>query len=299
VNDPVAAPVRWGIITALAALAFVRAPAAPWVLHIAILGLAGLSLLPMVGWLRTLWFAPVVSAAMGAWAAAELLHHGQAVTMAFAAATIAGGLVGGPLAWATQRLRPTMRPWATLLVAATVWSVILPRVTNVPTERPLLFGIDLAADRPAAIMALLLLAAGVWVVTNLAASRAGREIAAAGASPAMAVRLGASLPDVWLRAGIVSGVLAGWVGLLTTVDLQGLPAVAQFSPAIAIAWLAIPLLGGAEWATGALIGAVLIGGLPPLLHLGEPVVAAAALIAGALLQGRGLVGELARRRWSS
>jgi branched-chain amino acid transport system permease protein len=299
VNDPIAAPVRWAIIAALAALAFVRAPAAPWVLHIAILGLAGLSLLPMVGWLRTLWFTPVVSAAMAAWAAAELLHHGQAVTLAFVAASVAGGLVGGPLAWATQRLRPGVRPWATLLVAATVWSVILPRVTNVPTERPLLFGIDLAADRPAAIMALLLLAAGVWVVTNLAASRAGREIAAAGASPAMAVRLGASLPDVWLRAGIVSGVLAGWVGLLTTVDMQGLPAVAQFSPVIAIAWLAIPLLGGAEWATGALIGALLIGGLPPLLHVGEPVVAAAALVVGALLQGRGLVGELARRRWST
>ena len=298
-NDPVAAPVRWGILAALAAVAFVRAPAAPWVLHIAILGLAGLSLLPMVGWLRTLWFTPVVAAAFAGWAAAELLHHGQAVTLAFAAATVVGALVGGPLAWATQRLRPSMRPWATLLVAATVWSVILPRVTNVPTERPLLFGIDLAADRPAAIMALLLLAAGVWVVTNLAASRAGREIAAAGASPAMAVRLGASRPDVWLRAGIVSGVLAGWVGLLTTIDMQGVPAVAQFSPVIAIAWLAIPLLGGAEWATGALIGALLVGGLPPLLHVGEPVVAAAALVIGALLQGRGLVGELARRRMPS
>jgi branched-chain amino acid transport system permease protein len=295
-NDPVSPAVRWAIIAGLALLAFLRAPTAPWILHIAVLGLVGMSLLPMLGWLRTLWFTPVASAAMAAWVAAELLHHGQAVTLAFVAATAAGAAVGGAMAWATQRLRPAVRPWATLVVVATLWGTILPRVTNVPTERPLLFGIDLAADRPAAFMALLLLAAGVWAVTNLASSRAGREIATAGSSPALAQRLGGSLPEVWLRAGIVSGVLAGWVGLMITIDLQGLPAVAQFSPAIAIAWLAVPLLGGAEWATGTLIGAVLIGGLPPLLHMGEPVVAAIALVVGGLLQGRGLLGLLPQRR---
>ena len=295
-NDPIPHGWRWGAVAVLAAIALTRATLAPSVFHIAILGLAGLALLPVVGWLRTLWFAPLPAAGLAAWTTAALLQRGQAVTLAFAAATVVGALVATGLAMLTQRMRPKVRPWVSLLVAFAVSVLVLPRAAGVPVGPPLLFGVDLSSDKALAVTSLILLAAGLWVITNLAAARAGREIATAGASTELAVRSGASTPDAWMRAGIVSGVLAGWIGLLLTLDVQGLPGTPQVGPAIAVVWLAVPLIGGVAWPSGALAGAVLIGGLAAVLQVAEPVIAAVAVAAAALLGDRGLVGEVARRR---
>src|SRR5688572_24164681 len=122
-NDPIPHAWRWGAVAALGALAATQAALAPTVFRIAILGLAGLALLPVVGWLRTLWFAPLPAAGLAAWAAAMLLSRGQAVTLAFAAATVVGALVATGLAVLTQRLRPSVRPWASLLAVFLVTAV--------------------------------------------------------------------------------------------------------------------------------------------------------------------------------
>ena len=294
-NDPVPALARWAVLALLAAAVLLRAEVGPWVVRIAVLGLAGLAVLPVLGWLRTLWFAPVGAAGVAAWLAAALLHHGQAAPVAIVAATVAGGLIGAGLAAVTQPATRTVRPWVSLLFAVAVWAALLPRLGSAPMPPPLLFGINLAGEQTLALVAVGLLALGVWGLGNLARTRAGRQIGAAGSSATLAMRSGATPRTVWLRAGTISGVLAGWSGLILALDAQSIPAVAQFSPATAVTWLAVPLIGGPAWVSGVLLGAVLVGLAPAATSINEAAIAGLGLAVVAMTRGRGLVGELASR----
>lgn len=294
-TDPVDPYVRGAIVAALGVLLFASGATSPWVLHVSVLALGGLALVPVLGWLRTLWFAPVAAAGLAAWAAASLLHHGQAVPVAAVAATVVGMAAGAAAAAGTERVAQVVRPWISVLLVALVWGVILPRVASAPTPQPMLFGIDLSGDRPLAALALALLAFGVWSMGNLARSRVGREIAVAGSSPKLAQRSGARIAGAWVSAGAVSGLFAGWIGLLLALDVQGVPTGAQFSPATAVIWVAVPLIGGPAWISGALVGALIVGGLPAVLQIPEAAVAGLGLVAVTVTRGRGLVGEIAHR----
>lgn len=294
-NDPVPLSGRWACVGALAALAVVRAATGPAVLRIAILALAGLAVLPVLGWLRTLWLAPVAAAGIAAWTTATLLQLEQSVLSAGVAASVAGALVGAGAALGTRRVAAAARPWVSLLLTVVVWAAVLPRVNSSPAPPPLLFGVDLAGDRALGVTAVVLLALGVWVVGNLATARVGRQMGAAGSSPTLALRSGASMSGVWLRAGAVSGALAGWAGFLLAVDVQSLPAIGQFSPSTALVWLAVPLIGGPMWVSGVLAGALLVGGLPVFTPLSEAAVAGLGLAAASLTGGDGLVGAVASR----
>jgi branched-chain amino acid transport system permease protein len=295
-NDPIPAAGRWAILAALAALVIVRPAAGPAVLHIAVLALAGLAILPVLGWLRTLWFTPVAAAGIAAWVTALLLHVGQSVPLAALAGTAAGGLVGAAGAVAVQRVGVVVRPWASLLLSIVVWAVLLPRVGAAPAPPPLLFGIDLAGERALGLLALGLVGLGIWVLSNLARARAGRQIGAAGSSPTLALRSGVTMAAVWARAGAVSGVLAGWAGIVLAMDVQSVPGLAQFAPATAVTWLAVPLIGGPMWVSGVLVGALIVGGLPLLAGVPEMAVAGLGLaVAVGATRGEGLVGVVAER----
>ena len=294
-NDPVPAPLRWAVLAALGVVVALSASTAPWVLRIVVLALGGLAVLPVLGWLRTLWFAPVAIAGLAAWTSATVLHLGQAVPVALVVATATGAAAGATAALLTQRAAPAVRPWASLGLVVGVWALVLPRLGAAPAPPPLLFGIDLAGGRSLPVVALLLLGLGVAGLGHLSRSRAGRQMGAAGSSPTLALRSGATMPTVWLRAGIVSGVLAGWAGLLLAIDIQSVPSAGQFSPGTALAWLAVPLVGGPAWVSGVLVGAALLGGLSAL-GVPEVGIGCLALTAATLTPGDGLVGAVAR--WS-
>lgn len=294
-NDPVPLAGRWAVVALLAVLVVVRSTAAPYVLRIAVLGLAGLAVVPVLGWLRTLWFAPVASAGVAAWITAWLLHLEQSVPIAALAGLVAGAAVGAAAGAVTQRVAAAVRPWVSLLLAIVVWAGLLPRVGSSPAPPPLLFGVDLAGDRALGILAVVLLGLGVWVMGNLAAARAGRQIGAAGSSPTLAIRSGVTMAGAWVRAGGVSGALAGLAGILLAMDVQAVPGVGQFSPATALLWLAGPLIGGPLWVSGVLVGALLVGGMPAITPIPEAAIAGLGLAAAALTHGHGLVGAVASR----
>lgn len=295
VNDPVPVSLRWGWVLALAAVVLLRSGTAPVVVRVAVLGLAGLAVLPVLGWLRTLWFAPVAAAGAAAAVAATLLHHGQAVPVALVIGTVAGAAVGAGLAAVTARAASPARPWLSLLAAVAVWAFVLPRVGAAPTAPPLMFGIDLGSDGAVAVVGVALFALGVWVVGNLAASRVGRQMGAAGSSPVLAIRSGATIGGVWLQAGMVSGALAGWAGVLLVMDAQAVPRLTEFSPVAAVTWLAVPLIGGPAWISGVLVGATLVAGAAVIVPGGEAVVAGIGLLLVALTRGQGVVGAVAER----
>lgn len=294
-NDPVPPMARWALLALLAGVVLVRPEAAPWVVRISVLGLAGLAVLPILGWLRTLWFTPVAAAGVAAWLTAATLHGGQAAPLAIVAATISGAAIGAALAAVTQLAARSVRPWISLLFAVGIWAALLPRLGSAPMPPPLLFGINLAGEQTLALAAIALLALGVWGLGNVARTRAGRQLGAAGSSPTLALRSGATPMAVWLRAGTISGVLAGWCGLILALDAQSIPGVAQFSPATAVTWLAIPLIGGPAWVSGVLVGAVIVGALPAATSIDQAAIAGAALAVVALTRGRGLVGEAVAR----
>lgn len=295
-NDPAAAPLRWAVVGLLAAAVVARPATGPWVLRIAVLGLAGLAVLPVLGWLRTLWFTPVAAAGLSAVVTVALLHNQQAVPIAALGGAATGGLVGTVAAVLIGRAPVVVRPWLSLLTAAVVWAVVLPRADNVSAPPPLLFGVNLAGDRALALLALVMLGIGVWLVGNLARSRAGRQIGAAGSSSRLALVSGATLRGVWTRAGLVSGVLSGLAGVLLALDAQAPPSLTEFSPATAVAWLAVPLIGGPAWVSGVLVGAVLVGAVSAAGAVPEVGVAGAGLALAALTRGHGIVGAIAERR---
>lgn len=293
-NDPLRG---WPLPLVVAVLAI---PLLTWadgdqlVLRVAVLGIAGLGLVPVLGWLRTLWLLPPAIAGLAAWAVAEVMRAGQAVPVAAVAASAVGVAAGAGAAEVTRRVPLRLRPWVGLAAVAGVWAVVLPYAGTAPAPRPVLFGLDLSAGRGLAGLALVLLGAAAWAVANLARSHAGRGIAVAGASPRLATRAGVSAPRAWMAAGAVSGLLSAWAGLLLALEAQALPAANQFAPAVAVLWLGAPLLGGVAWPSGALLGALAVGAVAALAG-GHAAVAGGAAAVGALLGAGGAVGLITRR----
>lgn len=287
-RDPLPPAVLWCALGLTAVLAFLGPAAGPSALRVSILGLGALALLPLLGWLRVVSFAPIAAAGIAAAAAAWLLGRGQAIPVAFLAASVAGAGVGAGVTVLWPR-RPHGAPaFASVIAALVVWGVVLPRVVVRPAADPVLFGIDLSTPRSLGVLAVLLLAAAGLGLVNVARSAAGREIAAAGAAPELALRSGAATTTARVRAGLVAGLFAGWAGLLLVLDAGTLPALSQFSPGAGVVWLAVALVGGAGSVGGAVAAALVVGGVAPLLGIPDAAVAGFALAATTLVGAQGL-----------
>jgi ABC-type branched-subunit amino acid transport system permease subunit len=293
VTEPAATSTRWVLLLVVAAVAVTGPSGAEAATRVAVVGLGGLALVPLMGWLRALSFAPIVSAGAGAAVAAWLLGVGQAIPVAFLGASLAGAAVSGLLG-TVWPARPEGAPaWISLLAAAAMWGSVLPRLTVQAAPQPVLFGIDLSAQRPLALLGVILLAGAAVSLGNVTRAQAGREMAAVGAAPELAMRSGAVVSAVRIRAGLLAGLFAGWAGLLLTLQAHALPPLASFSPGVAVIWIAVGVVGGMASVPGALLAAVLIGGAP---LLGVPAAGAAglALAAVAMWGGHGVLTAVRR-----
>lgn len=286
----------WALRAAVAVVAVVAlfsSAAGPSAVQIAVLALGALALVPLLGWLRVVSFTPIAAAGAAAAAAAWLLGAGQAVPVAFAGASAAGASLGG-LATAVWPKRPSSGPaWVSVLIAAGVWGLLLPRVTIRAASPPVLFGIDLSNERNLGILAAVLLAAAAGGLANVARSQAGREMAAVGAAPELALRSGSDPAGTRLRAGLLGGLLAGWAGLLLVLDAGAMPAPAQLSPGAGAILLGVAVLGGVASIPGAVIAAVLVG-LASVGTVPAAGVAGIAFAAVAVTGGRG-IADVGRR----
>jgi branched-chain amino acid transport system permease protein len=293
---------------ALAPVAVVAALAWPFVIHdpalvraglqVLVLSLAGLSLTVTVGWLRTISLYQPAAMAAAAALTTVMIGAGQAPPIAFVAATATGIAVALLAYMPVARSPRRWFPLSSLLVTVAVAEYLLPRFAFVPFPRPILFGIDLTGDRAVYLVGVAAVATAAIAVGNLYRSDLGRRLRAAGADPALVDRSGADPRRLWRHGLLVSGALAGAGGWLDALLQQGFAGPRAYGPEVAVALLAIPLLGGAYWASGALIGALLyLGGL----RLGEAValsplvLAAGAVAAIIVLGGSGVVGWLRQR----
>lgn len=287
-NDPVPPPALWGALAAAGILALLPPETGVSPLRVAVLGLGAVALVPLLGWLRVVSFAPIAAAGVAAAVAAWLLGRGQAVPVAFLAGSAGGALAGAAITVVWPR-RPSGGPaFASAIAALVVWGVILPRVVIRPAGQPVLFGIDMSTPRSLGVLAVVLLAAAAVGLVNVARSRAGRDIAAVGAAPELALRSGTEATVARVRAGLLAGLFAGWAAVLLVLDAGALPPLSQLSPGAAVVWLSVALLGGVGSVGGAVAGALVIGAVAPLLGIPEPGLAGLAIVAVAVGGGRGI-----------
>lgn len=287
-NDPLPPPVLWGVLVVTGVLALLGPAVGASPVRVAVLGLGALALLPLTGWLRVVSFAPVAAAGAAAAAAAWLLGMGQAIPVAFVAASIAGAVVAAMVTAAWPSRPPGGPAFVSVIAALAMWGLVLPRAVIRPFGQPVLFGIDLSAPRSLGVLAVVLLATAALGLANVARSAAGREMAAAGVAPELALRSGADIIVVRLRAGMLAGLFAGWAGLLLVLESGALSPLTQFSPGAGVLWLGVALLGGLGSVGGAVAAALVVGTLAPLLGLPEAGVAGLGFVVVAVAHGRGL-----------
>lgn len=216
--------------------------------------LVGLSLTLTVGWLRVVSLYQPAAAAVGAGVTAALVSAGQAAPVALAAAAVGGAGVGlvtlGIAVSDPRRWLPLVSLAVTAVAAVLVDATVLRVVT-----RPVVLGVDLAVDRTLYLVGLVIVAAACTLVVRLRETDAGRRLLALGADEAFAERSGVPRRPTWAEGIAASGALAGVAGWLTALIHHGLPSPIEFSPTTAVAYLAIPVVGGSWTVMGALLGA--------------------------------------------
>jgi ABC-type branched-subunit amino acid transport system permease subunit len=220
--------------------------------------LIGAALTVTVGWLRVLALHVPAALAVGAVSTTAVLGRGQSLPLALVLAACAGAAVGALLVLPALRRPHALVPIVTIIGVLVVWGLALPSVRLAAFARPVIVGVDLGGDR-ALYLAALAVAAVAWrTVANLHGSPIGRRARAVGSAPELAARSGVDVRSTWISSFALSGALAGAAGTVLALLAQGVPQPTAFSPAYAVAVLAIPLLGGRE-PEGAVVGALGLG----------------------------------------
>ncbi len=219
--------------------------------------------------------AIMVAAAVGAWAAASLLHLG-----AYASALV-GIAVGMVLAFATyfltvrpiQRSRRIAEPEKEIfiLTATLLWGIIVQEAVayfftdNAKTVLPIVEGTVpfLGVRTPNNeffTAAVCWLAIGLlWLLVNR--TRRGKAVLAASMNPRGVTLLGIELSSIYLTVWAIYGLLAGIAGILLGMFL-GVSAY-SVGPLTASAF-SIVVLGGLGSVSGSLIAAYVVGYLETL-----------------------------------
>ena len=219
--------------------------------------------------------AIMVAAAVGAWAAASLLHLG-----AYAAALV-GIAVGMLLAFATYfvTVRPIQRSRRIaesekeifILTATLLWGIIVQEAVayfftdNAKTVLPIVEGTVpflgvRTPDNEFFTAAVCWLAIGLlWLLVNR--TRRGKAVLAASMNPRGVTLLGIELSSIYLTVWAIYGLLAGIAGILLGMFL-GVSAY-SVGPLTASAF-SIVVLGGLGSVSGSLIAAYVVGYLETL-----------------------------------
>lgn len=208
---------------------------------------------------------------IGAYASAVLVGtYGWPAPLALCAGAVASGLLAFAVAKPILRLRGHYLAMATLGLG-----VILSIVAN--TEREVTGGPDGIAVEPFAVaglvlegeaawywMALVLLAATIWLTINLVDSPLGRGLRAVHGSEVAAQACGVDTDRFKVIAFTVSAVYASVVGSLSA-HYVGFITPADVGFLRSVEYLTMVVLGGMASTFGAVVGAAILTILPQLL----------------------------------
>lgn len=261
----------------VAVLAFLTFPflTTPRQLSLGIVAIAymviGLSLLVLSGWAGQVSLGQFALAAVGAYVAALA---GQSWHIPLPFALVMGALAAGAIApivgLPALRLPGPFVAIMTLAFALAVPAVLLSErllggALPDSVERPVLLGLDFSSDRFFYWFALLVLLAGLAIVTGLRRSRLRRALIAARDNELAAASFGLNVTRVRLEAFVMSGVLAGLGGGLLAYANSGVQPD-SFSTVLSVALFLLVVIGGLSAVAGPVIGATLYA----LLQLWAP-----------------------------
>ena len=267
--------------------------------------LVALSLVVLTGWGGVVSLGQVALMGVGGVVTANLIaDHNSDLFVCLGLSAVAGGAVALLLGLPALRVSGQFLAVTTLAFAVAMELYILnpanfESLTPAHFFRPKLWGaLELDDERWLYGLALGVLVAGVYVVRNLRAARAGRSISATRDNERGASAAGINVIETRLAAFVFAGVLAGLAGTLHAVALGGI-GQSTYPATTSLLVLSMAVIGGVSSIAGTLAGVALVqwaGYLFPKAQLaltGVGLLAILLVIPGGLAQAF----ERLRDRW--
>lgn len=256
----------------------------------------------VIGFLGQLVFANTAFFGVGAYAYSILLMHvGLPFPLALFGACLAGGLVGLIVGLPALRLRGFELAIVTLAFNELMRWIYLHSgsigggASGMGLRPATIFGYELISDSSKYLMILVVTVVGIWMVSNIAKSTAGRAIVAVGANEFAASALSIPPARYNILAFALSGFFSAIAGALFAI-LLGRVAPESFGLNQLLLGFAMVMVGGLGTVAGPVLGAILLTAAPEFLRSipgAEEILFSVLLIGLLLFMPSGLFGGLA------
>lgn len=242
---------------------------ATWVFIYAI---GGVSLMVLVGYTGLISLGHAAFLGIGAYAHAFFLQHGMpwvpSVILAVLITTASGLVVGLP----ALRMTGIYLAIATLAFAVIIqevfsrWESVTNGFAGMPVDKPTIFGVSFDDERAFYYLCLFFLALVLWLTRNLLRSPTGRAWIAIRDSEIAAQSMGVNLAIYKSIAFAYSAAVMGLAGALFAHKIAYL-APDIFTILLSIQFLLLVIVGGLGSLHGAVLGAIFVALLPPLIAI--------------------------------
>jgi ABC-type branched-subunit amino acid transport system ATPase component/ABC-type branched-subunit amino acid transport system permease subunit len=226
--------------------------------------LVALSLVVLTGWGGVVSLGQVAVMGTGAVVTANLIADRNAdLFVCLVLSGLAGGVIALLLGLPALRVSGQFLAVTTLAFAVAMELYFLnpanfERWMPAAYERPELWGVlELSDERWLYALAVVLVGAGVYIVRNLKAARAGRSISATRDNERGAAAAGINTTETRLAAFIFAGILAGVAGGLHAVALRGI-GQSTYPASMSLLVFSMAVIGGVSSVGGTLAGVALV-----------------------------------------
>lgn len=237
-----------------------------------IYGIAGVSLMVLVGYTGLVSLGHAAFLGIGAYAHAYFLQQGvpwiPSVVLAVVITTVAGLIVGAP----AMRMTGIYLAIATLAFSIIIgevfsrWESVTHGFAGMPVDPAVIFGVSFKEEREFYFLCLFFLVLSLWLTRNLLRTPTGRAWIAIRDSEIAAQSMGVNLSIYKSMAFAYSAGLMGLAGALFAHKIAFL-APDIFTILLSIQLLLLVIVGGLGSLHGAVLGAIFVALLPPLIAI--------------------------------
>ena len=230
-----------------------------------------LSLTLTIGVGGTISLCQASFAAVGAFATAQVVHHGVSVMAAMAVGALIAAVVGLVLGAAILHLPGIYAALATLAFALMFEAVLVPLdwvsggSTPAAVPRPVIAGIDFASDRSFLLLACVCVAVLGLVVMAIRDGTTGRFLDAVRGSDMAARSIGINPARQQLVVFVAGAAVAGFGGGLVACYSGAANYPESFTFFFSLVWVVLVITAGARLVQAAIIGGVTFFLFPALL----------------------------------
>ncbi|MGQ0465455.1 MAG: branched-chain amino acid ABC transporter ATP-binding protein/permease [Sporichthyaceae bacterium] len=272
-----------------------------------IIGIVGLGLMVMTGWIREINLASAGVYATTLYLSSYVYRTepsglGLPIVFAFASAIAIGVVMMVAIAPLSVRFSGVYVMIFTLGLQMMVEEIMFSQYhltggeTALLNPRPVLFGYDMTGqDRSFYFFLLAVLAVVLAVLCRIRYSPYGRAMMLTGGDQQAAAAVGISPFRAKALGFAICGGLAGLSGILAAMLFVSAPTTVNYQATTSLLWLSIAILGGFDSMIAVILVAVSFQSVPFLLesfHINYQLLAGISLLAGVLCGARGLGGRL-------